>query len=142
MQGESILFKERMVCVVTDTDPFLRGCRRLMEKLLLKMAEQLDGLDEASLMYLWNKYAQRVYQFEPTQEWERAALVFCLIQAKHMKNQLFNYHWSLQVRMEQERRGSMYDSRKPAWQKHAEPERKAPCPVLPFEPLADEERDK
>ena len=113
-----------------------------MEKLLLKMAEQLDSLDEASLMYLWNKYAQQVYQFEPTRAWERAALVFCLIQAKHMKNQLFNYHWSQQARMEQEQRGGMFGSRKPAWKQPVEPVRKGPCAVLPFEPLADEERDK
>ena len=28
-----------------------------MEKLLLKLARQLDALDEASLMSLWSKYA-------------------------------------------------------------------------------------
>lgn len=65
-----------------------------MEKLLLKLAEQLDALDEASLMALWNKYAKITCTFEPTRRWETAALVFCLIQAKHMKNQLFNHHWT------------------------------------------------
>ena len=46
-----------------------------MEQLLIKMARQLDALDEASLL----------------------ALVFSFIQAKRWKNQLFNYSWSAQV---------------------------------------------
>lgn len=65
-----------------------------MEKLLLKLARQLDSLDEASLMALWSKYATLVSRFEPTRRWEEACLVFSLIQAKHWKNQLFNYSWS------------------------------------------------
>lgn len=69
-----------------------------MEHLLLKMARQLDSLDEASLLALWEKYATIVSRFEPTKRWEEAALVFSLIQAKHLKNQLFNYSWSAQVR--------------------------------------------
>ncbi|MBQ7585993.1 MAG: hypothetical protein IJU40_07085 [Desulfovibrionaceae bacterium] len=62
-----------------------------MEKLLLKLAQQLDSMDEASLMELWSKYATITERFEPTRRWEEAALVFSLIQAKHWKNQLFNY---------------------------------------------------
>lgn len=69
-----------------------------MEQLLVKLARQLDALDEASLMALWEKYANIVSQFEPTKRWEEAALVFSLIQAKHLKNQLFNYNWAEQVR--------------------------------------------
>ena len=65
-----------------------------MEQLLLKMARQLDGLDEASLLALWEKYATIVEHFEPTKRWEEAALVLSFIQAKHWKNQLFNYQWS------------------------------------------------
>ena len=61
-----------------------------MEKMLLRLARQLDGIDEASLMALWSKYATTVSRFEPTKAWEEAALVFSLIQAKHWKNQLFN----------------------------------------------------
>ncbi|MBQ7606578.1 MAG: hypothetical protein IJU76_01135 [Desulfovibrionaceae bacterium] len=63
-----------------------------MEKLLARIARQLDSLDEASLMALWSKYATIVSRFEPTQRWEEAALIFSLIQAKHWKNQLFNYN--------------------------------------------------
>lgn len=67
-----------------------------MEKLLHKLARQLDTLDEASLMQLWSKYATATSRFEPTQRWEDACLVFALIQAKRWKNQLFNYSWSQQ----------------------------------------------
>lgn len=69
-----------------------------MENLLIKLARQLDGMDEASLMALWDKYAKIVNSFEPSRRWEEAALVFSLIQAKRWKNQLFNYHWSQQAR--------------------------------------------
>ncbi len=63
-----------------------------MEKLLARLARQLDSLDEASLMILWSKYATVVSRFEPTQRWEEAALIFSLIQAKHWKNQRVNYN--------------------------------------------------
>ena len=62
-----------------------------MEQLLIKMARQLDALDEASLLALWDKYAVIVSHFEPTKRWEEAALVFSFIQAKRWKNQLFNH---------------------------------------------------
>lgn len=64
-----------------------------MEKMLLKLARQLDSLDEASLTALWSKYATQTSKFEPTKRWEEACLVFSLIQAKRWKNQLFNYSW-------------------------------------------------
>ena len=69
-----------------------------MEHVLLKMARQLDALDEASLMGLWEKYAQIVNHFEPSQRWQEAVLVLSLIQAKHWKNQLFNVQWSERLR--------------------------------------------
>ena len=68
-----------------------------MEQLLIKMARQLDALDEASLLALWDKYAVIVSHFEPTKRWEEAALVFSFIQAKRVENQLFNYSRSAQV---------------------------------------------
>ncbi len=67
-----------------------------MENMLLKLARQLDSLDEASLMALWSKYANIVSRFEPSKRWEESCLVFSLIQAKRWKNQLFNYNWSQQ----------------------------------------------
>jgi hypothetical protein len=63
------------------------------EKALLKLARQLDAYDEASLADLWNKYEARVSQFEPSKEWEEAAVVFGMIQSVRLKNHLFNYHW-------------------------------------------------
>lgn len=68
-----------------------------MEKLLTRLARQLDALDEASLMSLWSKYATITSRFEPTQRWEEAVLVFSMIQAKRYKNQLFNYYWAQQA---------------------------------------------
>lgn len=76
-----------------------------MEKLLLKLARQLDALDEASLMSLWSKYATLTSRFEPTRRWEEGALVFSLIQAKRWKNQLFNYCWREQRRPPEDRGG-------------------------------------
>ena len=64
-----------------------------MEKMLLKMARQLNAMDEASLMALWNKYMQRVQDFDASREWEEAVIVLSLIQAVRGKNQLFNVKW-------------------------------------------------
>ncbi|MCC8193263.1 MAG: hypothetical protein LIP28_01270 [Deltaproteobacteria bacterium] len=63
-----------------------------MERMLQKMARQLNAYDEASLIALWDKYATIVERFEPTKRWEEAAIVFSLIQAVRLKNQLFNQH--------------------------------------------------
>jgi hypothetical protein len=63
-----------------------------MQRVLEKMAKQLNNYDEASLMQLWQRYAAQVHDFEPTRRWEEAAIALCLIQAIHWKNQLFNYH--------------------------------------------------
>ncbi|WP_320170141.1 hypothetical protein [Maridesulfovibrio sp.] len=65
-----------------------------MEKALLKLAKQLNAYDEASLVELWNKYEAEVSDFQPTRKWEEAAVVFGMIQAVRLKNQLFNYHWA------------------------------------------------
>ena len=66
-----------------------------MEKMLLKMARQLNAMDEASLMSLWDKYMAKVQQFDGSPAWEEAAIVLALIQAVHGKNQLFNAHLDL-----------------------------------------------
>ncbi len=62
-----------------------------MQRMLEKMAARLNEYDEASLMSLWETYAERVYEFEPGRRWEEATLCLCLIQAVRWKNQLFNY---------------------------------------------------
>lgn len=69
-----------------------------MERQLKRLAQQLDSLDEASLMDLWSKYATIASNFEPTKQWEDSVLVFALIQAKHWKNLLFNYNWMQQTK--------------------------------------------
>ncbi len=65
-----------------------------VEKVLLKLAGQLSAFDEASIMSLWEKYAQQVSHFEPSKRWEESVLIFGMIQSMRFKNQLFNYHWS------------------------------------------------
>jgi hypothetical protein len=65
-----------------------------MEKALVKLARQINAYDEASLMSLWEKYAEKVRHFEPTKRWEEAVLIFNLIQSTRLKNQLFNYNWA------------------------------------------------
>lgn len=69
-------------------------CEDTMEKMLLKMARQLNAMDEASLMGLWNKYLQRVQDFDASREWEESAIVLSLLQAVRGKNQLFNTKWA------------------------------------------------
>ena len=68
-----------------------------MERMLEKMASQLNAYDEASLMDLWHKYTEKVQNFEPSKKWEEASIVLCLIQAIRWKNQLFNYHMTSNV---------------------------------------------
>ena len=63
-----------------------------MERVLDKMAKQLNAYDEASLMHIWHKYAVRAQEFEPSKQWEEAVIALCLIQAVRWKNQLFNYN--------------------------------------------------
>ncbi len=62
-----------------------------MEKELRKLADELNNLDEASLISLWDKYYERVQTFTPSQEWEEDILILSMIQAVRWKNQLFNH---------------------------------------------------
>ncbi len=66
-----------------------------LEKALRKLASQINAYDEASLMDMWEKYAERVRHFEPTKQWEEDVLIFGIIQGMRLKNQLFNYNWAL-----------------------------------------------
>jgi hypothetical protein len=69
-----------------------------MEKILLKLARQLNQCDENSVMGLWNLYAGKTSAFKPTAGWEEDVLVFCMIQSLHWKNQLFNAGMSSSAR--------------------------------------------
>ncbi|MDR3177068.1 MAG: hypothetical protein LBU06_11130 [Desulfovibrio sp.] len=66
-----------------------------MQRVLEKLANKLNAYDEASLMRLWQHYAEIVHEFEPTRRWEEAAIVLCMIQAVRFKNQLFNHNLAL-----------------------------------------------
>lgn len=61
-----------------------------IEKSLNKIAETILHIDEASLTSLWDKYKSRVEQFSPSAEWEKAVIIFSIINAVRAKNAVFN----------------------------------------------------
>ena len=61
-----------------------------MEKALDRLAEQILGFDEASLAHLRERYRRRIENFDGTRDWERAVIIYCIINAVSMKNALFN----------------------------------------------------
>ncbi len=61
-----------------------------LEKALERLAEQILSFDEASLVHLREKYRSRIEHFDGTKDWEKAVVVFCIINAVSMKNALFN----------------------------------------------------
>ena len=61
-----------------------------MEKALEKLAEQILSFDEASLVHMREKYRLRIEHFDGSRDWERAVIVYYLINAVTMKNTLFN----------------------------------------------------
>jgi hypothetical protein len=61
-----------------------------MDKALDRLAEQILGFDEASLAHLREKYRLRIEHFDGTRDWERAVIIYCIINAVSMKNALFN----------------------------------------------------
>jgi hypothetical protein len=65
---------------------------RKMIKALEKLAEQILSFDEASLVHLREKYRLRIEHFDGTRDWERAVIIFSIINAVSMKNNLFNEH--------------------------------------------------
>ena len=64
----------------------------MLEKALDKIAEQIIALDEASLTQLRKKYLDKLFQFEPTKEWEKAVIIYFIINGVIAKNNLFNHH--------------------------------------------------
>lgn len=62
----------------------------MLESALDKLAEKILHLDEASLASLWEKYKNRMERFEPSKEWEKAVIVFFIINAVRAKNHIFN----------------------------------------------------
>ena len=62
----------------------------MIETTLHKLAEHILGLDEASLVSLWEKYKTRTENFEISREWDKAVIIFFIINAVRAKNQMFN----------------------------------------------------
>jgi hypothetical protein len=62
----------------------------IMEKALGKLAEQILSFDEASLAHLRERYRLRIENFDGTKDWERAVIIYCIINAVSLKNTLFN----------------------------------------------------
>ena len=54
------------------------------------MAEQILSFDEASLAGLREKYRLRIEHFDGTRDWEKAVIIYCIINAVSLKNTLFN----------------------------------------------------
>jgi hypothetical protein len=62
----------------------------MIEATLNKLAEHILGLDEASLASLWQKYKAQTENFEISREWEKAVIIFFIINAVRAKNQMFS----------------------------------------------------
>jgi hypothetical protein len=61
-----------------------------LENSLNKIAENILHIDEASLSSLWEKYKNKVEQFSTSPEWQKAVIIFSIINAVRAKNAIFN----------------------------------------------------
>ncbi len=64
----------------------------MIEKALNKLAEQILSFDEASLGNLRAKYLSRMNDFDTSREWEKAVIIYFMINSVLTKNALFNHH--------------------------------------------------
>jgi hypothetical protein len=62
----------------------------MIESALNRLADRILSLDEASLSSLLEKYKRRMEHFEPSKEWEKAVIIFFIINAVRAKNHIFN----------------------------------------------------
>jgi hypothetical protein len=62
----------------------------ILEDSLNKIAENILYLDEASLTSLWEKYKLKMENFSFSPEWEKAVVIFSIINAIRVKNAIFN----------------------------------------------------
>ncbi len=62
----------------------------MIEQTLVKMADKILHLDEASLVNLWDKYRLRMEQADMSRDWEQAVIIFFIINAVRAKNEIFN----------------------------------------------------
>lgn len=61
-----------------------------LEDSLNKIAGNILCLDEASLMSLWEKYKAKMENFSFSPEWEKAVIIFSIINSVRVKNAIFN----------------------------------------------------
>ncbi|HUN55513.1 MAG TPA: hypothetical protein VMU29_10200 [Smithella sp.] len=61
-----------------------------LENSLNKIAEIIWHIDEASLASLWEKYKKKVEQFSGSAEWEKAFIIFSIINCVRTKNAILN----------------------------------------------------
>jgi hypothetical protein len=62
----------------------------MLESTLDRLADRILSLDEASLTSLWKQYKSRMEHFKPSKEWEKAVIIFFIINAVRAKNHIFN----------------------------------------------------
>lgn len=62
----------------------------MVEDALSRLAEKILNFDEASLTSLLEKYKKRMEDFSPSKEWEKAVIIFFIINAVRAKNYIFN----------------------------------------------------
>jgi hypothetical protein len=62
----------------------------MLESSLDRLAQRILDLDEVSLSSLWEKYKKRMEHFEPSKEWEKAVIIFFIINSVRAKNHIFN----------------------------------------------------
>lgn len=62
----------------------------MIDASLNNIAERILALDEASLAALWEKYKARMERFDPSKDWEKALIIFFIINAVRVKNKIFN----------------------------------------------------
>ncbi len=61
-----------------------------IEEVLQGLADRVLDFDEASLVQLQEKYLKKVSEFAPTREWEKAIVVYFMINSVRVKNRIFN----------------------------------------------------
>ncbi|MDD5711898.1 MAG: hypothetical protein PHY31_03970 [Smithellaceae bacterium] len=62
----------------------------MMERTLEKIAEQILSFDEASLTSLWRIYKDKMENLDVGREWEKAVIIFFIINSVRVKNDIFN----------------------------------------------------
>jgi hypothetical protein len=61
-----------------------------IEESLHEIAENILSLDEASLTMLWEKYKTQAELFSFSPDWEKAVIIFSIINSVRVKNAVFN----------------------------------------------------